>query len=42
MVKEKCSLYNKLPLDLFAGFYFDINKNIEKGIFLMPCIMKLD
>ncbi|MFD6211217.1 hypothetical protein [Peribacillus sp. NPDC060253] len=32
MVKEKCSFYDKLPLDLLAGFYFEINKNIEKGI----------
>jgi hypothetical protein len=32
MVKEKCSLYDKLPLELLAGIYFEINKNIEKGI----------
>ena len=32
MVKEKRSLYDKLPLELLAGFYFEINKNIEKGI----------
>lgn len=32
MVKEKCSLYDKLPLDLLAVFYFEINKNIKKGI----------
>ncbi|MBT2667228.1 hypothetical protein J7J00_17200 [Bacillus sp. ISL-4] len=32
MVKEKSSLYDKLPLGLLAGFYFEINKNIEKGI----------
>ncbi|PAL05860.1 hypothetical protein [Peribacillus simplex] len=32
MVKENSSLYDKLPLDLLAGFYFEINKNIEKGI----------
>ncbi|NCT39764.1 hypothetical protein GTW56_28790 [Bacillus sp. EB93] len=32
MVKEKCSLYDKLPLDLLSGFYFEISKNIEKGI----------
>ena len=31
MVKEKSSLYDKLPLELLAGFYFEINKNIEKG-----------
>ncbi|SIS14260.1 hypothetical protein SAMN05878482_1205 [Peribacillus simplex] len=32
MEKEKSSLYDKLPLELLAGFYFEINKNIEKGI----------
>ncbi|MFF2590329.1 hypothetical protein ACFVSS_21065 [Peribacillus butanolivorans] len=32
MVKEKSSLYDKLPLGLLAGFYFVINKNIDKGI----------
>ena len=32
MVKENSSLYDELPLDLFAGFYFEIHKNIEKGI----------
>ncbi|MGG0413414.1 hypothetical protein [Peribacillus simplex] len=32
MVKEKSSLYDKLPLGLLAGFYYEINKNIEKGI----------
>lgn len=32
MVKENSSLYDKLPVDLLAGFYFEINKNIEKGI----------
>lgn len=32
MVKENSSLYDKLPLDLLAGFYFEIHKNIEKGI----------
>ncbi|MGW8428912.1 hypothetical protein ACWGJQ_26295 [Peribacillus simplex] len=32
MVKEKSSLYDKLPLELLAGFYYEINKNIEKGI----------
>ena len=42
MVNEKSCLYDKLPLELLAGFYFEKNKNIEKGICLMPCIMKLD
>ncbi|MGG3477641.1 hypothetical protein ABES21_08985 [Peribacillus frigoritolerans] len=32
MVKEKSSLYDKLPSGLLAGFYFEINKNIENGI----------
>ncbi|MBO0997486.1 hypothetical protein IOC57_06950 [Bacillus sp. SD075] len=32
MVKEESSLYDKLPLELLAGFYFEISKNIEKGI----------
>lgn len=32
MVKENSSLYDNLPLDLLAGFYFERNKNIEKGI----------
>ncbi|MDP1420641.1 hypothetical protein Q8G35_20230 [Peribacillus simplex] len=32
MEKEKSSLYGKLPLELLAGFYYEINKNIEKGI----------
>ena len=31
-MKEKSSLYDKLPVELLAGFYFEINKNIEKGI----------
>ncbi|WP_076371869.1 hypothetical protein [Peribacillus simplex] len=30
--ERKSSLYDKLPLELLAGFYFEINKNIEKGI----------
>ena len=32
MVKENSSLYDELPLDLLGGFYFEIHKNIEKGI----------
>ncbi|MEC0347876.1 hypothetical protein [Peribacillus frigoritolerans] len=32
MVKQNSSLYDKLSLDLLAGFYFEIHKNIEKGI----------
>ncbi|MDQ0879074.1 hypothetical protein [Peribacillus sp. V2I11] len=32
MENEKSSLYDKLPLELLAGFYYEINKNIEKGI----------
>ncbi|MDM5215135.1 hypothetical protein QUF94_27895 [Peribacillus sp. NJ4] len=32
MEKVESSLYDKLPLGLLAGFYFEINKNIEKGI----------
>ncbi|WP_375091265.1 hypothetical protein ACDZ29_27960 (plasmid) [Peribacillus sp. RS7] len=30
-MKAKSSLYDKLPVELLAGFYFEINKNIEKG-----------
>ena len=26
------SIYDKLPLEMLAGFYYHINKNIEKGI----------
>ena len=29
---EKRSLYDKLTLELLAGFYYEINKNIEKGL----------
>ena len=29
---KKSSLYDELPLELLAGFYYEINKNIEKGI----------
>ncbi|WP_176474558.1 hypothetical protein [Peribacillus simplex] len=32
MEKEESSLYVKLTLELLAGVYFEINKNIEKGI----------
>ncbi|MGE6717588.1 hypothetical protein ACQKGD_09460 [Peribacillus frigoritolerans] len=32
MENEKRSIYDKLPLELLAGFYYEINKNIEKGI----------
>ncbi|MBT2647893.1 hypothetical protein J7E52_14525 [Bacillus sp. ISL-34] len=32
MEKEKSSLYDKLPLELLTGFFYEINKNIEKGI----------
>ena len=32
MENKKSSLYDKLPLELLAGFYYEINKNIEKGI----------
>lgn len=26
------SLYNRLPLEMLAGFYYHISKNIENGI----------
>ena len=29
---KKSSLYDELPLELLAGFYYEINKNIENGI----------
>ncbi|MFP3511469.1 hypothetical protein SB775_17815 [Peribacillus sp. SIMBA_075] len=32
MENKKNSLYDELPLELLAGFYYEINKNIEKGI----------
>lgn len=32
MKKEKSSIYDKLPLELLVRFYYEINKNIEKGI----------
>lgn len=32
MENNKSSLYDELPLELLAGFYYEINKNIEKGI----------
>ena len=32
MKKEVCSLYDKLPLHLLAGFFYQIHKNIEIGI----------
>ncbi|KON68699.1 hypothetical protein AKG34_07710 [Peribacillus butanolivorans] len=32
MEEEKSSLYDRLPLDLLTGFFYEINKNIEKGI----------
>lgn len=32
MKNEESSLYDNLPLELFAGFYYEINKNIENGI----------
>ena len=32
MENKKSSLYDELPLELLAGFYYEINKNIEKGI----------
>lgn len=31
MENKKSSLYDELPLELLAGFYYEINKNIEKG-----------
>lgn len=32
MMKEKSSLYDKIPLVLLTGFFYEINKNIHKGI----------
>ena len=32
MGKEENSLYDKLSLNLLAGFFYTINKNIEIGI----------
>lgn len=32
MDTEGISLYDKLPLEMLAGFYYHINKNIENGI----------
>lgn len=32
MMKEKSSLYDKIPLVLLTGFFYEINKNIQKGI----------
>lgn len=29
---KKSSLYDELPLELLAGFYYEINKNIKNGI----------
>ncbi len=26
------TLYDRLPIEMLAGFYYHINKNIEKGI----------
>lgn len=28
----KETIYDKIPIELLAGFYYHINKNIEKGI----------
>ena len=32
MQQEESSLYDKLPLELLAGFYYSITKNIKTGI----------
>ena len=32
MENEGISLYDKIPIELLAGFYYHINQNIEKGI----------
>ena len=32
MGKEKGSIYDKLPLELLVRFYYEINRNIQKGI----------
>lgn len=32
MEKEGVSLYDRLPIEMLAGFYYHINKNIENGI----------
>ena len=32
MEKEEDSLYDKLSLNLLAGFFYTINKNIKTGI----------
>lgn len=32
MDDEGVSLYDRLPLEMLAGFYYHINKNIESGI----------
>lgn len=32
MDTEGFSLYDKLPIEMLAGFYYHISKNIENGI----------
>lgn len=32
MDNKGISLYDKLPQEMLAGFYYHINKNIEKGV----------
>ncbi|MGE8082110.1 hypothetical protein [Peribacillus loiseleuriae] len=31
-VLERETLYDKLPMDLLVEFYYEINRNIKKGI----------
>lgn len=32
MDNDGIALYNRLPLEILAGFYYQISKNIENGI----------
>lgn len=32
MMKEKSSLYDKIPLELLTGLFYEIKNNIQKGI----------
>ncbi|WP_186668724.1 hypothetical protein [Sporosarcina sp. BP05] len=42
MDDEGVSLYDRLPLEMLAGFYYHINKNIENGILTNAMYHEID
>jgi len=42
MDDEGASLYDRLPVEMLAGFYYHINKNIENGVLTNAMYHEID